>query len=752
MKDVKVNYNSDKPAQLQAHAYAQGNEIHIAPGQEKHLPHEAWHVAQQKQGRVKPTLQMKKSNGLQGAPIQRKDDEDKVMNMDNTPFRGDEKKADTVASIADEKAPPVVPSLAWQEEKKEDKSELKLNLSEPSKEEDVVKRRKQSAKESGAIVKEYKTEVLGNYKSGFVKAMRKKMVDIVKDIQEKHGQMEQADNYINGDAGVNAFFSEEAKKATDGGDSEAWDPKDDTPAARHTKLLGVADKILSKKFKATLVSNGRLDAAKLSAVAKKSKTNVDESRARLEKTGADKAVVEMYYNQLAHLHEENDKKNEGSSYFDAESVKEERENSKSAIRDEASSIFQYGYIRQNDVKARHAEQKAVRAELETEERITSTTRRAVEASFMAALNVLVKTISLGIVGVKKNRDKRGYVSGFDFSLDEQGKASKVKLKGKGKGGTFEFTNIYNDYVFARDELKAKWKKRLPMGKFAGSALVLDGFRKFIDAIQSIFSSLSLALTAIGLIPGVAPVVAPVIAFCSSVALAIGAAKAALSLIITLINAIAQIENENPELFAEMSGETGKAGLNTLTDSMGLASAGLWGTYGGHGSGDSLKDRLNFNNSGYEPSKALGSSDWISKNAYSAGAAATSNLVPKVTNAAISATGNLDNNDMTYSQVVNEERRIGKSKNEAKGDLVDKKEEKFIKNSVETTRKKAESGASNLRVALAKFVPPPAKPEHENIPAEKQEAGNRVVEIGTEAKGQAQDTIELLGNLDSNKKE
>jgi hypothetical protein len=59
MDDVKVHYNSDKPAQLNAHAYAQGSDIHLASGQEKHLPHEAWHVIQQKQGRVKPTLQMK---------------------------------------------------------------------------------------------------------------------------------------------------------------------------------------------------------------------------------------------------------------------------------------------------------------------------------------------------------------------------------------------------------------------------------------------------------------------------------------------------------------------------------------------------------------------------------------------------------------------------------------------------------------------------------------------------------------------
>jgi hypothetical protein len=59
MDDVRVHFNSPKPAAVQAHAYAQGTDIHLAPGQEKHLAHEAWHVVQQKQGRVKPTLQAK---------------------------------------------------------------------------------------------------------------------------------------------------------------------------------------------------------------------------------------------------------------------------------------------------------------------------------------------------------------------------------------------------------------------------------------------------------------------------------------------------------------------------------------------------------------------------------------------------------------------------------------------------------------------------------------------------------------------
>lgn len=61
MDDVRVHYNSSKPATVQALAYTQGTDIHVAPGQEKYLPHEAWHVAQQMAGRVSPTTSI---NGI----------------------------------------------------------------------------------------------------------------------------------------------------------------------------------------------------------------------------------------------------------------------------------------------------------------------------------------------------------------------------------------------------------------------------------------------------------------------------------------------------------------------------------------------------------------------------------------------------------------------------------------------------------------------------------------------------------------
>lgn len=58
MEGVSVRYNSPEPTRVRAHAFAQGSEIHLAPSQERHLPHEAWHLVQQRQGRVRPTTRL----------------------------------------------------------------------------------------------------------------------------------------------------------------------------------------------------------------------------------------------------------------------------------------------------------------------------------------------------------------------------------------------------------------------------------------------------------------------------------------------------------------------------------------------------------------------------------------------------------------------------------------------------------------------------------------------------------------------
>jgi hypothetical protein len=97
MDHVKVHYNSARPAQLNALAYAQGSDIHLAPGQDRHLPHEAWHIVQQAQGRVRPTRRMKDGVPLNDdAGLER---EAEVMGGRARQMRGETPELDTHAGL-----------------------------------------------------------------------------------------------------------------------------------------------------------------------------------------------------------------------------------------------------------------------------------------------------------------------------------------------------------------------------------------------------------------------------------------------------------------------------------------------------------------------------------------------------------------------------------------------------------------------------------------------------------------------------
>jgi len=63
MERVRVHRDSPLPPEIGALAFAEGSTIHLGPGQEAHLAHEAWHVAQQRRGVVAPTRH------LHGRPI-----------------------------------------------------------------------------------------------------------------------------------------------------------------------------------------------------------------------------------------------------------------------------------------------------------------------------------------------------------------------------------------------------------------------------------------------------------------------------------------------------------------------------------------------------------------------------------------------------------------------------------------------------------------------------------------------------------
>lgn len=96
LDDVSVHYNSPEPAKVAAHAVTQGKNIHLAPGQQRHLNHEAWHVVQQLQDRVKPTTQI--------SGVQINDDPGLEREADHMGARAEQAGAPTHAPVAQARA------------------------------------------------------------------------------------------------------------------------------------------------------------------------------------------------------------------------------------------------------------------------------------------------------------------------------------------------------------------------------------------------------------------------------------------------------------------------------------------------------------------------------------------------------------------------------------------------------------------------------------------------------------------------
>jgi hypothetical protein len=87
MDGVRVHYGSPLPARINALAYAQGRNIHLARGEEKHLPHEAWHVVQQMQGKVRATTHVEGVGVNDDTSLEREADRmgDRAMQMKPAP-------------------------------------------------------------------------------------------------------------------------------------------------------------------------------------------------------------------------------------------------------------------------------------------------------------------------------------------------------------------------------------------------------------------------------------------------------------------------------------------------------------------------------------------------------------------------------------------------------------------------------------------------------------------------------------------
>lgn len=526
--------------------------------------------------------------------------------------------------------------------------------------------------------------------SDFFKYLKGEFKDVVESVQLNEGVIQQANNYINGDAAVNAFLYQEIE------DTDSSSPDTIKNLDKYAKDL------LSKDYAKIVMPNGSLSKEKLSKYKVSSLKDARESQERVEETAGDRLIVEMYYNQLEKLQKENTE-----SIFLGLGSKDKKGSEKE--KDEAADIFKYGKDRAFDVEKRKEEQKKVRSQLEGEGRISTTIQRVGQAVKYAIYDAIIKTASLGFASVKKNRDKRGWTGKEDFKLDlETGKAEKIDLQPTFKNGHFEVRSFLGKGRDAIAEFKQKRASRQDIeggGYFSTLSLGLDVAKKFLGIAKGMCSAAAIWLVGLSLIPGLQPL-AVIAAWASTFVYWIGVIMSGISTLRTLLDGVVQALNSNPTLFTELSSETKKSAMTTgiemasfAAESVGSSMLRQQITGKEYFSEKALYDpaaTLDRNMGLINATEGLSSSQKTDSLATQIGATGVTNVVlPTLSATATAASPSLDNLDMKFTPTVNQERKIGKDTK--KSAQADDKEQELIAKSFKTTLEKA-------RVAGKKVVP------------------------------------------------
>jgi len=640
MNGVQVHRNSSAPAQLQAHAFAQGSEIHLGPGQEKHLPHEAWHIAQQRQGRVEPTLQMKgaainhdpaleqeadtmgaraETAGKNGAHELPKTG--KLVTASSKPvlqggffdsvksFFGGKKKEEEPGTVTnpaaelakvEEQQPeaevdetPEQPAIddratSWKDvDGKSDKS--RMNIAKKQFLEDKREKKKNNflvKKDTGtlwdndeyskkgedgkrvALTAEERLEKVQKEKQANitdagtgrifgeannpVDNLKDKMTDIVKTVQADEAILLKRDIQITGDAAVNAYFGDDKRMNAD-------------PEG----LAGQAKTTLMPKYQGIVMTSDktRLKKNEISMRKAESLENVRESRKSVQETANDRSIVQMYWNEL-------EKK---SAEYEKANTSTQKEN----LKKESEKIYSFAFDRQFWVKERKLDADFQKDELESEGRIADMLY-ALSSNTMgtAVFTAVVSKLTAGFLSVRGHKDKRGFGTDKDFDLNlETGEAEQKDLlsedaKGsslnKKMGAGREWVTPMTKLREAKAEFLAKTSNRASSSlsyKFTYLGQMIEFAKKFLGIAKTIISGLALWFT--GIAVGFPPFAVPA-TMMSGVSYYLTLVNTGLSTLKLLFDGLAQITNNNPALFTELSGETAQSGFNVATESLAFA--------------------------------------------------------------------------------------------------------------------------------------------------------------------------------------
>lgn len=371
------------------------------------------------------------------------------------------------------------------------------------------------------------------------KGLRKSLKGVVMNIQRHHGQMDQFDTFIKGDAAVNSYYSDEAEKAEAG----------DQTAELYEQAIGsylpkMHDKVLNKKEKSFKKST-------LKKYKESSFRDAKQSDQMLAKAKDADGFAQAYYVQHGKL--------------GVQRKEEKDENKKSQIREKQKA----NYIDAKDllyaVREDRKKMEKRRDGLRAEGRVVSLGGAIWNGIKMGGIAGAIKFLSFGTRKFVAKRDGRGRIGEEKFDLDlNDGKAERHIDQGDW------VQTLSQQFQIIYSEFKAKISKRAKSwwGKLSG---FLDAFNKGIEILRGIFSATATWLTGLSfLLPPMATIFAPisaVLTWLSSLFKGIGASVSALKLV---ADGIANIFVSDPSLFTELRGELISSTSKTVTNASSLA--------------------------------------------------------------------------------------------------------------------------------------------------------------------------------------
>lgn len=356
------------------------------------------------------------------------------------------------------------------------------------------------------------------------KGLGKSLKGVVMNIQKHHGQMDQFDTFIKGDAAVNSYYSDAAENVNPGDESTALYEQ-----AKVTYLSKMHDKVLNTKEKGFKKS-------KLKNYKDSSLRDAKKSDALLAKAKDADGMAQAYYAQ--HYELGNTRKNLAKRAGSKEKLRKEQ---RANYVDAKNLLYE---VRDNRKKMQER-----RDGLRAEGRVVTIGGAIWNAVKFGTVAGGIKFLSFGTKKFVPKKDGRGKVSDEKFDLDlETGKSERRIDDGPWVQG---LAHQMKD-IMAEFWAKIKKRSKTIWGKISA---VLGSFKKFVELARGVFSATATWLGGLSiLLPPMATVFAPISAFLSwlsSIFKGINIGATALKLV---ADGIANLTNSDPSLFTELRGE------------------------------------------------------------------------------------------------------------------------------------------------------------------------------------------------------